>query len=333
MDAASNNSVDDIRDLREKVAYAPVSGPPQGLHPRRGAHALPAGMERVPEDARGAAAADDLRAGHDRGAEGAPDGRRPLPPLRLRAADRRAGGDRARARRRPRGDRDREGRGGADRAPRHRQLPRRARARSSSSSPTPAAEPIEPADVLAVLGVADAEQLFEAVDAIIARDPAGRCGPRRSSRTRAADAGQLLRDLEVHGRELLAVQVLGDVPPRAAGHPGARHPSGRAGHRAVRHRRGPAARPGLGRARGDRQRRPGPDPARARAGQGGRARARSVDGGAAGPDRASRERAPRAPPAPACVPRTCAAGAGADTASGTRARRVGPSERCPRARA
>src|SRR5262249_24938268 len=27
------------------------------------------------------------------------------------------------------------------------------------------------------------------------------------------DAGQLLRDFEVHGRELLAVQVLGDVPP------------------------------------------------------------------------------------------------------------------------
>src|SRR5881628_3005075 len=26
MDAASNNSVDDIRDLRERVAYAPVSG-------------------------------------------------------------------------------------------------------------------------------------------------------------------------------------------------------------------------------------------------------------------------------------------------------------------
>ncbi|HWF51135.1 MAG TPA: ATP-binding protein, partial [Solirubrobacteraceae bacterium] len=26
MDAASNNSVDDIRDLREKVGYAPVSG-------------------------------------------------------------------------------------------------------------------------------------------------------------------------------------------------------------------------------------------------------------------------------------------------------------------
>jgi DNA polymerase-3 subunit gamma/tau len=32
--------------------------------------------------------------------------------------------------------------------------------------------PIQSADVLAVLGVADAEQLFEAIDAIIARDPA-----------------------------------------------------------------------------------------------------------------------------------------------------------------
>ena len=40
MDAASNNSVDDIRDLRERVAYAPVGGPLQGLHPRRGAHAV-----------------------------------------------------------------------------------------------------------------------------------------------------------------------------------------------------------------------------------------------------------------------------------------------------
>ena len=89
--------------------------PPQGLHPRRGAHALHAGVERVPQDARGAAAQHDLRARHDRGAEGAADGRRPLPPLRLRppvgrpdrhgaAAGRRGGVDRA-ARRRLRADR------------------------------------------------------------------------------------------------------------------------------------------------------------------------------------------------------------------------------------
>ncbi|MGH2886142.1 MAG: hypothetical protein ACRDPA_26175, partial [Solirubrobacteraceae bacterium] len=72
---------------------------------------------------------------------------------------------------------------------------------------------IEPPDVLAVLGVADAEQLFEAVDAIIARDPARALRAAASLSESGRDAGQLLRDLEVHGRELLAVQVLGDVPP------------------------------------------------------------------------------------------------------------------------
>jgi DNA polymerase-3 subunit gamma/tau len=73
--------------------------------------------------------------------------------------------------------------------------------------------PIEPPDVLAVLGVADAEQLFDAVDAIIARDPARALRAAAQLSDSGRDAGQLLRDLEVHGRELLAVQVLGDVPP------------------------------------------------------------------------------------------------------------------------
>ncbi len=72
---------------------------------------------------------------------------------------------------------------------------------------------IEPGDVLAVLGVADAEQLFEAVDAIVARDPARALRAAANLAESGRDAGQLLRDLEVHGRELLAVQVLGDVPP------------------------------------------------------------------------------------------------------------------------
>ena len=73
-------------------------------------------------------------------------------------------------------------------------------------------EPIASADVLAVLGVADAEQLFEAVDAVIAHDPAQalRCAAKLTGSGR--DPGQLLRDLEVHGRELLAVQVLEEVP-------------------------------------------------------------------------------------------------------------------------
>jgi len=73
-------------------------------------------------------------------------------------------------------------------------------------------QPIARADVLAVLGVADAEQLFEAVEAIVSRDPAQalRAAARLSDSGR--DPGQVLRDLEVHARELLTVQVLGDVP-------------------------------------------------------------------------------------------------------------------------
>jgi DNA polymerase III subunit gamma/tau len=67
-------------------------------------------------------------------------------------------------------------------------------------------------DVLAVLGVADAEQLFEAVDAIVAGD--GAAAMRAAARLTGSgrDPGQILHDLEIHGRELLAVQVLGEVP-------------------------------------------------------------------------------------------------------------------------
>ena len=71
---------------------------------------------------------------------------------------------------------------------------------------------IEPADVLAVLGIADAEALFAAVDAVIARDPAAALRAAAVLAASGRDPGQMLRDLEVHGRELLTVQVLGDVP-------------------------------------------------------------------------------------------------------------------------
>ncbi|MGH2856424.1 MAG: DNA polymerase III subunit gamma/tau [Solirubrobacteraceae bacterium] len=73
-------------------------------------------------------------------------------------------------------------------------------------------EAIAQTDVLAVLGVADAEQLFAAADAILAHDPAAalRCAAALVSSGR--DPGQLLRDLEVHARELLAVKMLDAVP-------------------------------------------------------------------------------------------------------------------------
>src|SRR5581483_3707253 len=70
---------------------------------------------------------------------------------------------------------------------------------------------IEPGDVLDVLGVADAELLFGAVDAIIERDPAAALRAAARLAESGRDAGQVLRDLEVHGRELLSVQLLDEV--------------------------------------------------------------------------------------------------------------------------
>jgi DNA polymerase III subunit gamma/tau len=73
-------------------------------------------------------------------------------------------------------------------------------------------EQISAADVLAVLGVADAEQLFEALDAVLAHDPAAALRSAAKLTAAGRDPGQILRDLEVHGRELLAVKMLGEVP-------------------------------------------------------------------------------------------------------------------------
>jgi DNA polymerase-3 subunit gamma/tau len=74
-------------------------------------------------------------------------------------------------------------------------------------------ERILPGDVLAVLGVADAEQLFGAVEAVINRDPAAALRAAADLAASGRDPGQVLRDLEVHARELLAVRVLSEVPP------------------------------------------------------------------------------------------------------------------------
>jgi DNA polymerase-3 subunit gamma/tau len=67
-------------------------------------------------------------------------------------------------------------------------------------------------DVLAVLGVADTEVLFEAVNAVAERDP--RAALRLVARVADAgrDPGQLRLDLETHARALLVVQTLQEVP-------------------------------------------------------------------------------------------------------------------------
>ena len=44
LDAASHNSVDDVREIRSNVGtVASTGGVPPGLHPRRGAHAVAGG--------------------------------------------------------------------------------------------------------------------------------------------------------------------------------------------------------------------------------------------------------------------------------------------------
>ena len=212
MDAASNNSVDDIRDLREKVAYAPVSGrhkvyildeahmlspqawnaflktleepPPRTIFVLATTEAqkvLPTVVDRCHRFDFGRPSVEQVATVLERvaGEEGIG-----VEKGALALIARHATGS------------FRDALGTLE------QLVTYAGGRA-----------IEPADVLAVLGVADAEQLFEAIDAIIARDPARALRAAANLSDSGRDAGQLLRDFEVHGRELLAVQVLGDVPP------------------------------------------------------------------------------------------------------------------------
>jgi len=212
MDAASNNSVDDIRDLREKVAYAPVSGrhkvyildeahmlspqawnaflktleepPPRTIFVLATTEAqkvLPTVVDRCHRFDFGRPTVEQVATVVQRVAD-------------EESIDIEKGAVALVARHATGSFRDALGT--------LEQLVTYAGGRS-----------IEPADVLAVLGVADAEQLFDAVDAVIARDPARALRAAAKLADSGRDAGQLLRDLEVHGRELLAVQVLGDVPP------------------------------------------------------------------------------------------------------------------------
>jgi DNA polymerase-3 subunit gamma/tau len=212
MDAASNNSVDDIRDLREKVAYAPVSGrhkiyildeahmlssqawnaflktleepPPRTIFVLATTEAqkvLPTVVDRCHRFDFGRPSVEQVAtvlgrvAGHEQ--IDIDDGALALVARHATGSFRDALGTLE-------------------------QLVTYAGDRG-----------ISPADVLAVLGVADAEQLFEAVGAVVDRDPAEALRAAAKLGDSGRDPGQVLRDLEVHARELLTVQVLGDVPP------------------------------------------------------------------------------------------------------------------------
>lgn len=68
-------------------------------------------------------------------------------------------------------------------------------------------------DVLAVLGVADEQLLSDAFDAVAAGDARAALLAVARCAEGGRDAGSFTRDLEGRARELLVVQTLGDVPP------------------------------------------------------------------------------------------------------------------------
>jgi DNA polymerase-3 subunit gamma/tau len=72
---------------------------------------------------------------------------------------------------------------------------------------------VQLADVLAVLGVADEQLLSDAFDAVARGDARGALLAVSHCVAAGRDAGSFTRDLEGRARELLVVQTLGDVPP------------------------------------------------------------------------------------------------------------------------
>lgn len=210
MDAASNNSVDDIRDLRDSVAYAPVSGR-RKVYILDEAHMLSTAawnaflktLEEPPPNTVFVLATTEAnkvpatvvdrchrfdfhrptveqiasvvrRAAQAESIE--------IPPAAVAALARSATGS----------FRDALG--------------------TLEQIVTYSGREIALEDVLAVLGVADARLLEETVDAVAAGDAARALRTLEECVEQGRDAGSFASDLEVRARELLVAQVLGEVP-------------------------------------------------------------------------------------------------------------------------
>ena len=211
MDAASNNSVDDIRDLREKVAYAPVSGRHK-VYILDEAHMLSTAawnaflktLEEPPPHTIFVLATTEankvLPTVVDRCHRF--DFGRPTV-AQITAVLRRVA--------------DAEGIAVPDEAC-------ALIARSATGSFRDALGTLEQLlaysgssialeDVLAVLGAADADLLFGAIDAVAAGDARSALLAAARLADSGRDIGRFFGDLEAHARALMVVQTLGDVPP------------------------------------------------------------------------------------------------------------------------
>jgi DNA polymerase-3 subunit gamma/tau len=214
MDAASNNSVDDIRDLRERVAFAPVSGRHK-VYILDEAHMLSSQawnaflktLEEPPPNTIFVLATTEankvLPTVVDRCHRF--DFRRPTAE-QLAAVIRRV----AQAE-------------GIEIGPeavaliaRHATGSFRDALGTLEQLVTYSGNAIALDDVLAVLGVADVDLLFEALDAVGTGD--GRATLLAADRLAETgrDPGTFVRDLEGHARALMVVRTLGEVPPELA---------------------------------------------------------------------------------------------------------------------
>ena len=212
MDAASNNSVEDIRELRESVAYAPVSGR-RKVYILDEAHMLSTAawnaflktLEEPPPNTVFVLATTEA-------AKVPPTVDRPLPPLRLPAPDRRA--DRHRAA--PGGGRgvDRDPAGGAGRAGPlgHRQLPRRARHARAAGHLQRQRDRARGRAGGARRG-RRAPSCSQTIDALAAGDAAAALRALEQRAQQGATRPAAARDLEARARELLLVQGSARCPP------------------------------------------------------------------------------------------------------------------------
>jgi DNA polymerase III subunit gamma/tau len=223
MDAASNNSVDDIRDLRERVAYAPVSGrhkvyildeahmlssqawnaflktleePPPNtifvLATTEASKVLPTVVDRCHRFDFARPTVEQIASVVARVA--AAETIEIAPAVTLLVARHATGSFR-----------DALG-----------TLEQLVAYTGNDAGASTAARAIEAADVLAVLGVADQDIVFGTLDAVASGD----AREALLAVDRVADSGRDLasfaRDLEHHARELLVVQTLGEVPVQIA---------------------------------------------------------------------------------------------------------------------
>jgi DNA polymerase III subunit gamma/tau len=214
MDAASNNSVDDIRELRDSVQYAPVSGrykvyildEAHMLSPQAW-NAFLKTLEEPPPSTIFVLATTEAHKVMDTVVDRCHrfDFRRPTVEQLATVVQRVAAKE------------------SIDIAPEAVALVARGATGSYRDAlgtleqlVTYSGTTIATDDVLAVLGVADDDLLFGALDAIGARDARAAWHVAARLADSGRDAGQFLRDLESHARDVLVVQTLGEIPSQLA---------------------------------------------------------------------------------------------------------------------